>query len=162
MTDETQSRQKQSLQQVNPDSRDVYEIEARVIATTPNVLDTGTPEEFVEFLHEGGMPSVYMKFDESGKAVGYLALSALDNSDAMEVRSIAVEPEHQHHGYGKSMMMEAEQIAQLVGRKRIILVTSPDNQAAIQFYQHLGYVITNTIDNYYGDGTPRHVMEKPL
>lgn len=150
------------IKPVPSDSRELYDIEVRVVAATPSILDTGTPEEFLEFLNEGGVASTFIKYDEIGNAVGYLALSALHDSDAMEVRSIAVEPEQQHRGYGKSMMLEAERIAKGANRSKITLVTSPDNVDAIKFYQALGYKITSTADNYYGDRTPRHILEKHL
>jgi len=150
------------IKEVSPDSAELYAIEAQVVATTPNVLDTGTPQEFLMFLNHGGVPTAYIEYDQSGKPVGYLALNALNGSDAMEVRSLAVKPEYQHRGFGKTMMAEAERIAHQAGRKKITLATSPENTGAVQFYQGLGYTITKRVENYYGDRTPRYVLEKPI
>lgn len=150
------------IKEVSPDNAELYAIEAQVVATTPNVLETGTPEDFLMFLNQGGVPSAYIEYDQSGKQVGYLALSALNGSDAMEVRSIAVKPEYQHGGFGKTMMAEAERIAHQAGRKKMTLVTSPENTGAVQFYQGLGYTIAGRVENYYGDGTPRYVLEKQI
>jgi aminoglycoside 6'-N-acetyltransferase I len=132
------------------------------VAATPNVFDTGSPEEFIKFLEEGGTPSAYVEYDRDNNAVGYLALCALNGSDAIEVRSIAVVPQHQHAGFGKMMMREAERIALEAGRNRVILVTSPANTRAVKFYSALGYTVRDTIHDYYGDGTPRHILEKEL
>jgi ribosomal-protein-alanine N-acetyltransferase len=124
------------------------------------VFYTGTSEEFIQVLNKGGEPKTYIYLDDNDNQVGYLALSALDDSDAIEVRSIAVEREYRHNGFGKKMMFEAERIASQAGRNKLTLVTSPENTRALDFYKGLGYVVTNKIENYYGDGTPRYVLEK--
>lgn len=143
-------------------NRALYHIESLVVATTPHLLNTGTPEAFQQFLVEKGDPSAYIQYDARGSAVGYLALSELYESDCMEVRSIAVAPQYQRGGYGQKMMLVAESIALFAGRKKISLATSPDNKMAVRFYTALGYTITETVQNYYGDGTPRHLLEKEL
>lgn len=141
----------------------LYAIETEVIAASPNVFDTGTPQQFVEFLIDGGAPYTYIAYDSENHAVGYIALSALaKEQDAVEVRSIAVKPASQSMGYGETMMREVELIANKLGRSKIKLVTNPENSGAVRFYQRLSYTITASIDNYYGDGTPRYVLEKLL
>ncbi len=150
-------------QQVPPTDDDMYAIESAVVAATPSVVDTGSPEEFVAWLHEGGKPTTYLWHDDAGHQVGYLALvDSEDAPDDMEVRSIAVLPKYQDAAFGKAMMQYAEDIARQQGKKKVTLVTSPANEGALGFYQHLGYSIVRTVDNYYGDGTPRHVLEKSL
>ena len=153
---------KRGLHEVAIGNSEIYAIEARALAASPNVFDTGSAENFEKFLSEGGVPSTYIEYDDSGNRVGYLALSALDDPGAMEVRSIAVEPEHQQRGFGKKMMSEAELIANQAGRKKLTLVTSPENIVAVNFYLGLGYTIIDKVENYYGDGTPRYVLEKQI
>lgn len=147
---------------VPPDSVEVYGIESIAIATTPGIFSTGSAVAFACFLQEGGEPSVYIERDPVGTAVGYIALSALTGLNAMEVRSIAVLPEHQGQGHGKNMMHKAEEVAFDVGRNKIMLVTSPENTGAVKFYEALGYAVVREVENYYGDGTTRYVLEKLL
>lgn len=159
---ENTPRPKAGLQPVPITDSEMYQIEVEVIKASPNVLDTGTQEEFVEFLEKGGQALTYLQYDEHGSAIGYLALSLLNDSDAVETRSIAVRPNDQSGGHGASMMTEAEEIARSHGRNKMVLVTSPDNNGAVKFYERLGYKVTKTVDNYYGDGTSRLVLEKAI
>lgn len=150
----------QGMQEVVPDDADLFRIES--IATTPDIFDTGSAEEFTRFLCKGGAPRTFIEYDPKGNKVGYIALSALIHEECMEVRSIAVMPEYQHQGYGKMMMREAEGIANATGCSVMMLATSPSNTGAVRFYEALGYVITKEVADYYGDGTSRYVLEKQL
>lgn len=159
---DTTSEIMQGFQEVPPDDEALFHIESIAIATTPGILDTGSVESFTQFLVSGGTPRAFVSYNKVGKRVGYVAVSLLVESECMEVRSLAVLPEYQRQGHGKKMMVEVEAIAKTYGRNRMMLATSPDNARAVTFYKALGYVITKTVQNYYGDGTPRHILEKQL
>ena len=162
ITEEKLGQPERGLHEVATGNSKIYEIEARVVAASPNLFDTGSAENFKKFLGEGGVPRTYIEYDDSGNRVGYLALCALDDLNVMEIRSIAVVPEHQQNGFGKKMMAEAEVIANQAGRKKLTLVTSPKNTGAVNFYLGLSYTIIDKVENYYGDGTPRYVLEKQI
>jgi ribosomal protein S18 acetylase RimI-like enzyme len=80
----------------------------------------------------------------------------------MEVRSVAVDPDHLRHGFGTAMMTYAEDIARQNGKSKLTLVVNPENEPAVGFYKGLGYSVVKTVENYYGDGTPRFILEKPI
>jgi len=149
-------------QAVSPDDMQLYDLERRAIEATPTVVDTGRPEEFLDFLQKGGKPSTFIWHDKFGNRVGYLALVDLEDSNDMEVRSVAVDPDHQRAGYGTAMMAYAEDTARQNGKTKLTLVTSPENKPALEFYKGLGYSIVKMVENYYGDGTSRFILEKPI
>ena len=139
----------------------LFEIEARVMATSPHVLDTGGPEGLLGFLSRGGTPITYIWTERRVGPVGYLALLD-DASEAMEIRSIAVVPESQSSGIGAAMLRHARRIAVQRGKCRLVLATSPHNHGAVRFYQRHGFVLERTEADYYGDGTPRCILSTPL
>jgi ribosomal protein S18 acetylase RimI-like enzyme len=150
------------MYEVPPDHVALFRIEAVAAETTPGIVDTGSEEDFTRFLCKGGAPRAFVSHNQAGDAVGYIALSALTGTTSMEVRSLAVLPEYHRQGHGKFMMLEAETIAKTAGRNTMMLATSPVNIGAVKFYRALGYCITKEVGNYYGDGTPRYILEKQL
>jgi ribosomal protein S18 acetylase RimI-like enzyme len=59
---------------------------------------------------------------------------------AFGILAIAVDPQMQHAGLGKCMMLEAEKIAVERGFKDMQLTVAVDNQKAIAFYEKLGWL----------------------
>lgn len=150
------------LIEVTGDNPILFALEQRVVAASSHVLDTGSHSKFTQFLDAGGTPKIYIGYEKAGDAVGYLALSSKIESDTMEVRSIAVDPDFQYMGYGKRMMVYAESIAAQYFKREMQLFTSPYNMSALRFYHALGYSALQRLDNYYGDGTPRLLLHKSL
>jgi ribosomal protein S18 acetylase RimI-like enzyme len=158
----TNPTHKAGPQAVSPDNMQLYDLERHAIESTPTIVDTGSPGEFLDFLQKGGNPSTFIWYDELGNRVGSLALVELEDSDDIEVRNIAVDTDHQRSGFGTAMMAYAEDIAIQSGKNKLTLVTSPDNEPALKFYKGLGYSIVKTVENYYGDGMPRYILEKTV
>ncbi|MBP7857813.1 MAG: GNAT family N-acetyltransferase [Candidatus Saccharimonadales bacterium] len=150
------------LEEVNPENRRIYDIEQAVVLTSPNVFDTGGHENFIRFIRRGGLPKTYILNGERGMTSGYIALSILHEQKITEVRSIAVLPRYQSRGYGGLMMKEAERIAHEAGCGKMTLAANPKNKRATRFYKNLGYEVVATVDNYFGDGTPRFIFNKTL
>jgi hypothetical protein len=46
-------------QAVSPDDMHLYDLERRAIESTPTVVDTGSPEEFLDFLQKGGKAHLF-------------------------------------------------------------------------------------------------------
>jgi len=95
---------------------------------------------------------IYMAY-ETKRAIGFVAFEK--RKDAIEVMSLAVIPEYQKKGIGKSLLGHA--LDKLAGRK-IHLVTHPRNTPAIILYLKLGFEICGLKENYYGDGQPRLLL----
>ena len=70
---------------------------------------------------------------------------------------IAIDPDFQGRGLGTEVMKQF--LAKVAGAGKIWLVTHPDNRA-VKLYESLGFKITERKENYFGNGTPRVVMEK--
>ncbi len=71
---------------------------------------------------------------------------------------LMVLPEYRCHGIAKIAMKQV--LSELSGRKRFELAVHPKNIPALLVYLKLGFIVKAWKDNYYGDGTPRLVLEK--
>jgi len=131
-----------------------------VTRANPYILPLETPEEFVNFFTKEHHSDCYVWNDANGNFVGFLSL--INMLEAVEVLSIWIRPDFQRQGYGKKMMRYAEEFAKKLGKKKMMLVTNPKNLPAISFYKSIGYSTVKKIDNFYGDGTPRLLLEKML
>jgi ribosomal protein S18 acetylase RimI-like enzyme len=146
-----------------PDDLDVlHAIDSSVVEVTPNILATGTHEEFLSFLRKGGRPITYILKGDGEQDVGLLALVDLVDSSSLEIRDILVKPGFQRMGYGRELAAEAESVARQLEKDSVILVTSPYNEDALSFYKAIGYELKELVEDYYGDGTPRYILVKYL
>ena len=75
--------------------------------------------------------------------IGYLIVS----KDGHLI-SIAIHPRYRRKGIGKELIQKA---MELLSTKRIRAEVRQSNHGAIAFYQRMGFQITGTIPNYYGD-----------
>jgi ribosomal protein S18 acetylase RimI-like enzyme len=58
------------------------------------------------------------------------------------ISNIATYPQYRGEGVGKSLILEGEQKAKMVGAERIVLDVEKENISAINFYKKLGYTMT--------------------
>lgn len=80
----------------------------------------------------------------------------IKSEDNVYISGLLILPQFQRQGIAKeSMKFMLEEIGK---RKRIDLVTHPDNFKAIKLYELLGFKIEARKENYFGDGEPRVVM----
>ena len=52
---------------------------------------------------------------------------------------LAVDPDHQHHGYGSQLVTEVENRIMAMGCPKINLMVRTGNRAVLDFYTNLGY-----------------------
>ena len=81
--------------------------------------------------------------DEEGKAVGFLRVSSREGSYWIE--EIYVEPGERGKGYGKSLLVKAEEYVREKD-KAIYLMVLPQDTEAIRFWLNAGYSTLNTIE----------------
>lgn len=74
--------------------------------------------------------------EADGKPVGFLALVPAEN----QLDQIFVAPEKKGMGIGAALLVVARQKMP----ERIVLWTSAENTRARQFYEHAGFVLTDT------------------
>jgi ribosomal protein S18 acetylase RimI-like enzyme len=61
------------------------------------------------------------------------------------INYLAVHPEHRLHGYGRQLMAEAERLLRAAGCPKINLQVRSRNQAVVEFYRRIGYVVDDVI-----------------
>jgi ribosomal protein S18 acetylase RimI-like enzyme len=141
--------------------KELVAFDTLVAKASPYIFPLETPEKFLDFFTKEHKSDMYTWNDERGNLVGLI--SVINNpDDTMEVLNIWVHPDFQRKGHGKKMMIFAENLAKEFSKERVTLVTHPKNLPAINFYKCIGYLILKKIDNYYGDGEPRYLLEKEL
>ncbi|MBU4501315.1 MAG: GNAT family N-acetyltransferase, partial [Nanoarchaeota archaeon] len=76
--------------------------------------------------------------------------------------SIAVHPLCRKKGVGKKLLASAEEKAQQLNIKNIVLEVSTKNNDAVNFYLSNKYNVDGVIKNYYGRGRDAYRMGKKL
>lgn len=95
-------------------------------------------------------------FDASGRLVGYLCLTPL-NDDEVKMRQVATASEWQGRGVGRQLVAASEDLAKHLKFKKM---TMHARETAVPFYLRLGY---QTIGERFEEVTiPHFKMEKIL
>jgi ribosomal protein S18 acetylase RimI-like enzyme len=101
-----------------------------------------------------------------GEKSGFAMLEILRGYNASpiwgELIAIAVEPDHQRKGIGKSLLVEMECLASSYGLRYLNLHVAEGNHRAMSFFQKNGYRIIHSIDNYYPHGQKGFLMARPI
>jgi ribosomal protein S18 acetylase RimI-like enzyme len=74
-----------------------------------------------------------------GQPVGFMI--ATIKPESVHINRIAVDAKFQGHGIGTRLLQEAAESAQRYHKPYISLKVSQQNQPAINFYQHLGFLV---------------------
>lgn len=85
------------------------------------------------------------------KVLGFAAFQRL--IDEAELRNIAVDPEHQHQGVGKALLLEARKHLLQSGAKRVFLEVRKSNKPALTLYYSAGFALLSERKEYYRDPT---------
>lgn len=93
-------------------------------------------------------------FDTSGKMVGYLNLTAVDDNE-VKMRQVAVAESEQGKGVGTAMVAYSEEIARQLNFK---VITLHSRKVAVPFYLRLGYEIVG--DQFEEVTIPHFKMKK--
>jgi ribosomal protein S18 acetylase RimI-like enzyme len=91
---------------------------------------------------------------QNNSPIGFFAYKI--DEERVDIKSIAVLPNHQGKKYGKIMM---EELLKQVKNHKVFVVTHPRNTPAIILYLKSGFEIYGWKDNYYGDGQPRLLLQ---
>lgn len=76
---------------------------------------------------------------EGDGIVGHLQLIETSDPKVVEVKSLAVSPEHQRAGIGRALLAAAIQRCEDEGRVRIVLSTATADVGNLAFYQRMGF-----------------------
>ena len=93
--------------------------------------------------------------------VGFI-LTTISESKTARILMLAVYPYYQRRGIGASLMNAA--LKQCIQRniKLIKLEVRTQNQNAIRFYRKFGFVVNQTLLNYYKNGDNAYLMYRYL
>lgn len=108
-------------------------------------LDSG--EKVEEILKNCEIAFIY----ENEDVIGYTAVEKLSDSK-YEIIGIAVLPDYQGKGIGSQAM---QYIFEEYPNATFRLVTDPRNISAVNFYYKHGFLITDYLQDYYGEGFDR-------
>lgn len=92
---------------------------------------------FDKKLNVTDLPAFVAQTDEG--IVGFASFAETD--DAIIVVALAILPQYQNTGMGKSLISKIETEARKLRKKRLLVSTSNDNLPALSFYQALGFQI---------------------
>jgi len=76
--------------------------------------------------------------------------------------TLDVHPDFRRRGIGQRLMDQAEQRLRARGAERMILEVGVQNDAALRFYEKLGYRRQRLLPHYYADRSDAYLMEKRL
>ncbi len=91
----------------------------------------------------------YLVVDVAGKVASYGGIWVVFRE--AHITNIAVHPEHQGLGYGKSLMLGLEQVARQKKAEYVYLEVRPSNIKALNLYEGIGYGQSGTRTAYYTD-----------
>lgn len=83
------------------------------------------------------------------RVVGYASVYFRKNSKISHLESIAVDPDFQGRGLGKTLLDEVEKVSMDMNCTLIVLETFERNSAALRLYERSGYVEREVVPDYY-------------
>lgn len=75
----------------------------------------------------------------------------------LEIKNIAVAPEHQRKGYGKAMIDHLAQ--KYAGEFSVLQVGTGDSPMTIPFYEKCGFTRTHSVPNFFTDNYDHPIFE---
>lgn len=98
----------------------------------------------------------------SNTIVGYtIGCPKVYTSDAW-ILALAVSPHYQRQGIGKKLSYDILKEFTKLEIKRAFLTVKSDNQSAINLYYSLGFSLIAHEKDYFGESSPRNIMQKEL
>lgn len=79
--------------------------------------------------------------------VGYIGCRVTD--DTAEMMNFAIEPDYQHQGYGRELLMYLLDFLKQIGVKTLVLDVRRTNRTAIGLYESMGFKRSHVRKFYY-------------
>lgn len=98
--------------------------------------------------------------EAEGVVVGLAVVRVV--GDSADLERIAVLPAHRGRRNGDALLASAVALLAGAGAERLLLEVAVDNQAAITFYSHRGFVEIARRPRYYDGRVDAIVMHRPL
>ena len=107
----------------------------------------------------------FVLIESEGRLIGYTTFGPIPcTKSSFDWYWLAVRPELQGFGFGKQLLHQVESRAKAMGGTRLYCETSSRPQYATTraFYEHMGFTLCETLDDYYDTGDGRATYVKPL
>lgn len=104
---------------------------------------------------------IWVAVDGTGKVVGHVFGAIEEGGQVGWVLNFAVLPHCRRLGAGRRLVETALQQLTAAGVARIKTTCEPDNDDAQRLYARLGFTPIGTGADYYADGDPRLLFERP-
>lgn len=131
----------------------------------PDEVDVAV-ELVQERLRRGEASGYYFVFAESGlEVLGYACYGPIACTlGSYDLYWIVVDPVHQRHGIGRTLMAEVERLVALAGGRCIYVETSgrPTYRPTREFYQGCGYQPEAVLQDFYAAGDDKVILRKRL
>jgi ribosomal-protein-alanine N-acetyltransferase len=105
-------------------------------------------------------PELFIIAEKNAKIVGYIITCNLQYKG--HVASIAVDPSYRHKGIGAALANFTFERLKLSGAKYVELEVRRTNYDGIGFWEHLGFLPLEIIQQFYEDGEDALRMKKVL
>lgn len=102
--------------------------------------------------------------EENDETIGYACYGPIACTvGSYDLYWIAVDNAHRGQGHGRRILAEAEQCMAAAGARRIYIETSGREQYAPTrtFYEHCGYRLEATLNDFYAPGDPKLIYSRP-
>ncbi len=102
--------------------------------------------------------------DEGGELVGFVILHLEEDAEGRTgyIITLDVEPAQRRKGIAGILMREVERQARMDGCAALVLHVFAGNEAAIRFYDRVGFVRSHRVEDFYGVGLDAWVYHRLL
>lgn len=97
----------------------------------------------------------------SGKTVGAFVLNELNNNE-IEIMNIAVDPDYQQRGIGRTMLNFSIEYASGQGYSSIYIATGNSSIHQLGLYQKIGFEMDHIVQNYFVDHYKEKIVENGI
>ncbi len=122
-------------------------------------------DEFYSRIVDGNFKVFGVKDSDTGKLLGYYQLEPIKNGD-LYIDSMALAPEFRHTRKGveaiKHSWQKIKDYARENGAQTMSLHVDGTNEALVNLYKRFGFVIKETLENYFEGGQRAYFMELDL
>lgn len=110
-----------------------------------------TPDDYARLMDDAGGKILVAELPtmDPPKILGFAAFHRV--IDEVEIRNMAVDPEHRHQGVGRALLETARDRLLQAGAKRVFLEVRASNKPALSLYCSIGFAIHSRRADYYRD-----------
>ncbi len=110
-----------------------------------------TPDDYERLMEDPGGKILVAELPtmDPPKILGFAAFHRI--IDEVELRNMAVDPEHRHQGVGRALLETARDRMIQAGAKRVFLEVRESNKPALTLYYSVGFAIHSRRADYYRD-----------